>query len=289
MAKKKINYVTKESSTGANYIMAFRPEDYDIFEYRINKPIAVKDPNDTSEFDMHFIVQETDEIKINSKHKLEYFIPNNIALLLSISDKALNRGLQIYKIYLNPDKPENDITKYIKDEQVGFLKEKSRHYCDYIEEIETAIVFAYTAVEAFANISIPDNYIYKSAEKDGILYEKKAIERWTSLAEKVSVILPEIYDVKSIKSKSFYNHFKLLEEYRNAIIHQKSVERADFFKLYFKGNINEICKSSESVIRFFYDAHKESNRINPLWPWLIGNEKDFPIIYDDLSNIQRKD
>ncbi len=114
MSKKKINYVTKESPIGANYIMAFRPEDYDIFEYRINKPIALKDPNDTSEFDMHFIVQETDEIKINSKHKLEYFIPNNIALLLSISDKALKRGLEIYKIYLNPDKPENDITKYIK-------------------------------------------------------------------------------------------------------------------------------------------------------------------------------
>jgi len=42
-------------------------------------------------------------------------------------------------------------------------------------------------------------------------------------------------------------------------------------------------------IRFFYDAHKETNRINPLGTWLIGNEKDFPIIYDDLSKIQKKD
>jgi hypothetical protein len=289
MTKKKITYQVKESDVGANYIMAFRPEDYDIFEYRINKPIAVKDPKDNSGFDMHFIVQETDEIKLNSKHSLEYFIPNNIALLLSISDKALKRALAIYKENLNPDKPKNNISSVDKKERVNFLKDKSKYYCDYIEEVETAIVFSYTAIEAFANISIPDNYLYHSKDKAGVIYEKKAIERWTSLVEKVSTILPDIYNTKSIKNKSIFNNFKKLEQYRNAIIHQKSVERADFFKLYFKNNINDICKSSELVIRFFYDAHKETNRINPLWPWLIGNEKDFPIIYDDLSKVQKKE
>ncbi len=267
------------------YILAFRPEDYEIFEYRINKPISLKDPKDSSP--VHFVLQPTDEIKINSKHSLQYFVPNNIALLLSISDKALIRALDIFKENINPDKRTNDISKIEKEKKVDFLKTKSKSYCDYIEEIETSIVFSYTAVEAFANISIPEDYLFLSEEKEGILYKKKAIERWTSLVEKVSKILPDIYQASSIKTKPFWNSFKLLEEYRNSIIHQKTVDRAEFFKSYFKGNISDICKSGEAVIRFFYDAHTRKNKTNPLWPWLIGKEKDFPIVFEDLNKIQK--
>jgi hypothetical protein len=284
-----INFIYRESNVGSNYIMAFRPEDYHIFDYRINKPVTVREANRSNEpFTPDFIVQETDEIKIDSKHTLEYFIPNNIALLLSISDKSLKRGLEIFKHFINPDKPENDIARVSKDNRLDFLKQKSKHYCDYIEEIETAITFAYTAVEAFANISIPDNYLHKLPDKEGIIYEKQAIERWTSLVEKVATILPAIYKTKSIKSQPFWTNFKLLEDYRNAIVHQKTVERADFFKLYFKGNIKDICKSSEAVIKYFYEAHVETNKINPLWPWLVGKEKDFPVVFDDLSKITKK-
>lgn len=269
-----------------SYILAFRPQDYKIFEYRINKPVSIKDPNDSSP--IHFVLQSTDEIKINNRHSIEYFVPNNIALLLSISEKALNRALGIFKESINPDNPKNDVSKTTKENKVDFLKGKSKLYCDYIEEIETSIVFSYTAVEAFANISIPEDYLFHSPEKDGIIYTKKAIERWTSLEEKVAKILPDIYKANSIKSKKFWNSFKLLEQYRNSIIHQKTVEKADFFKSYFKDNISEICKSGESVIRYFYDAHTEKNKTNPLWPWLIGKEKDFPITLGDLSKIGKK-
>ncbi len=268
-----------------NYILAFRPEDYEIFEYRINKPISFKDPKDASQ--VHFVLQSSDEIRINSKQSLQYFVPNNIALLLSISEKALVRALTVFKDSINPDKPTNDISKIGNEKKVEFLKTKSKVYCDYIEEIETAIVFAYTAVEAFANISIPEDYLFLSEEKEGVLYKKKAIERWTSLNEKVSKILPEVYQTSGIKTKTFWSSFKLLEEYRNAIIHQKSVDRADFFKSYFKDNISNICKSGEAVIRFFYDAHSQQNKTNPLWPWMIGKEKDFPIIFEDLNKSQK--
>ncbi|MCW3107437.1 MAG: hypothetical protein JWQ09_1943 [Segetibacter sp.] len=33
-----------------SYILAFRPEDYEIFEYRINKPISHKDPRTPRRF-----------------------------------------------------------------------------------------------------------------------------------------------------------------------------------------------------------------------------------------------
>lgn len=272
-----------ENSSGV--ILAFRPQDYEIFEYRLNKPLSLKDPKDSSP--VHFVLQPTDKIKVNAKHTLEYFIPNNIALLLSISDKALKRALDIYKNDINPDKPKNDISKITKENKANFLKDKSKINCDYIEEIETAIVFSYTAVEAFANISIPENYTFQSQEKEGILYQKKAIERWTSLVEKVSKILPDIYKAHDIKSKRFWNNFKLLEDYRNSIIHQKTVDRVEFFKTYFKDNISDICKSGEQVMRYFYDAHTEKNKTNPLWPWLIGKEKDFPITLGNLDKIVR--
>ena len=50
---------------------------------------------------------------------------------------------------------------------------------NYIEEIQTAIVFGYTALEAFSNLSIPEKYVYTAKPNSkGIVeaFDKMAIE-----------------------------------------------------------------------------------------------------------------
>lgn len=271
----------KENNEKHFIMMGYSPSKYEIFESRLKKPISVVRPEDPP-VDFALVFQEADQIKIHSKKKLEFFIPNNIAILISTSTKALTEAKDIYKKNLNPDNPQNG---YLENEnQVDFMKRKSVHFCDYIEKIQTGIVFSYTAVEAFVNISIPDNYHYLLKDKKGVIYDKFAIERWVSLRDKLEFILTDIYKTKSIKEDSNWNNFLKLEAIRNNIIHQKSADNSDFFKEYFKSSIYDICESTEGIIRFFYDKHNEENRTNPLWPWLIGKEKDFPIKIDSWEN-----
>lgn len=279
----------KEKKDNQFIMMGYTPSKYEIFEPRLKKPISIVRPDDPP-VDFALVFQEADKIKLHSKKNLEFFVPNNIALLISTSSKSLDDAKDIYKNKLNQDNPKNG---YKKDEvQVDFMKRKSSSFCDYIEKIQTGIVFSYTAIEAFANISIPDNYHYIIKNKKGVIYDKFAIERWVSLREKLEFILTEIYKTESIKSDSNWNNFLKLESLKNNIIHQKSDNHSDFFKEYFKDDIYGICKSTEGIIRFFYDKHNKENRTNPLWPWLIGKEKDFPIKVDSWDNwepVEKKD
>jgi hypothetical protein len=135
--------------------MGYSSNEYEIFEPRLKKPIAFVREGDPPAEKFALIFQAIDDIKINRNKKIKYFVPNNIALLLSNSDKALIEAKHIYKNQINPDKTANDPTN--QKDITKFLKEKSSTFCDYIEKIQTGIVFSYTAVEAFANISIPEN------------------------------------------------------------------------------------------------------------------------------------
>lgn len=58
---------------------------------------------------------------------------------------------------------------------------------NFIETVQVAIVFGYTALETFANLSIPQNLEYKAnINSKGIIkiYNKNAIERWVTLITK---------------------------------------------------------------------------------------------------------
>jgi len=276
----------KESKnrTGKTFGLVFcvYPEQYKIFDYRINKPICIKKiENGIEEGSM--ILQELDQITFG-KNNLLYFPPNNVGVLLSISRGSLEEAKNIFEYKIDPKKFEYPLNNS-KDDHKQFLIEKSKIICDFIEKIQISIVFSYTALETFSNLSIPENYVYKKISDKGVaeLYNKKTIERWIPLREKLSIILPEIYQTKKLKSQKCWSYYIKLETYRHNIIHQKSIKRTEFYKNYFKTDIFKICQSGEDIIKFFYQQHSEKNKTNPLWPWLINKEKEFPLILDFKS------
>ncbi|EHA1081063.1 TPA: hypothetical protein ACX6O4_000482 [Photobacterium damselae] len=267
----------KKQSTRSMFVVETDVSKYDYKDNRAMKPYCI-DCKDHPEYPMSVAFQEVDKVKLSKNRSIEYFVPNNIALLLSSSRKALISAETMYKeVFLKYDEQKNEIKKEILWKNCSLVS-------DYIELIQTSIVFGYTALEAFANISIPDGYIYISKPNNKGIKEqldKFAIERWLRLQDKLDIVLPDIYQAHKLSTKSYWAHFLLLEEHRNNIIHQKSIDKTSFFFEYFKPKIFDVLKVPEKIVRFFHDENIMKNtsgaQANLMWPWLKG-AMSYPIM-----------
>ncbi len=96
----------------------------------------------------------------------------------------------------------------------------------YLEDVMASVVFAYTALEAFANEEIPDDFVHTiTKSKCSEVFNKSQIERSLSLQIKLGDILPAITGITSPKGTKVWQDFVALEELRNSIIHMKTMDR----------------------------------------------------------------
>lgn len=247
-------------------VVGLNPENYKAIDFRMMKPTF----HFAQDRSGSMLIQELDTVKLNRTRQISYFVPNNIGMLMSVSAKSADRAKVLFNKKFKCSHYELDIAKLAGDKKEA-LGAISQDVYDYIEEIQSAIVFAYTALEAFANLSIPSNYVYKAKKNSkGIVesYDKEAIERWLSLKVKIKTILPELYGTKPVEKQNWWGQFVTLEEYRNEIIHQKSIGATEFYKAYFKDSIFNIIDCVESIISCFYVAHRNNGKTNEVWPWL---------------------
>lgn len=256
--------------SGRTMVVVGEATNYTYKDHRAMKPILVECP-DHPKYSMNNSFQYADTVKVSKNKKLEYFVPNNISILLSNSQSALKLAKKMYYEEL----PKH--IEIIDDKVTERLWDNCTFVSDYIEKIQTAIVFSYTALEAFANISIPDDYIYLSKmNSKGIKeqFDREAIERWLSLKDKLNLVLPGIYKSKQINKERIWSQFLFLENYRNQIIHQKAIESTSFYYDYFKPNIFKVLEVSEKIICFFHDSNdiksNDGANVNLMWPWLNG-------------------
>lgn len=267
-----------EKKNKIGIVVGLFPDQYKVVDPRFNKPVCHQ-KIENGEITGSMLLQDLDATKVDRKKEITYFCPNNIAMLLSVNSKSLEQAKSIYSDFFQNSSVEFELKK-IKGDKKAFLNVISTRVCDYIECIQTAIVFGYTALETFANLSIPDEYSYEtisSSKGTKEIYDKVAIERWLSLKVKLQYILKEIYGTKKPEAQNWWGHFSNLEKYRNDIIHQKTINSTSFYKAYFKKSVFQACESPVSVIRFFYEEHAENNRTNPIWPWLVNEKNYFPI------------
>ena len=100
---------------------------------------------------------------------------------------------------------------------------------EFLERRMGSIVFAFSALEAFANEHIPVDYLYKIERSDKRcieVYNKEQIENRLSLDVKLGDILPGIMKVKPPKGGSMWSGYKRLKTLRDRIIHCKSKDRS---------------------------------------------------------------
>jgi hypothetical protein len=122
---------------------------------------------------------------------------------ISITDPSppalfLNRAIKSYNEagLIHPLKEEN-FKNLIKGDN-------SEQAFNYLEAMMACIVFSFTALEAFANELIPEDYHRNMENEDGVSIPrgKDWIENHTSLDEKLSRILPEVIFTKPKGKKS---------------------------------------------------------------------------------------
>jgi hypothetical protein len=259
-------------------VVGLFPDQYKIVDPRLNKPVCHQKV-EKGEVTGSMLLQDIDTVSIGNGREITYFCPNNVAVLLSTSLKALDKARELYEGFFRAASVEYRVESVDEDKKT-FLNRVSSAVCDYIEHVQTSIVFAYTALETFANLSIPEGYQYQTENKSkGIreTYDKDAIERWLSLKVKVQCILREIYETKAVERQKWWGRFSNLERYRNELIHQKTIQSTSFYKAYFEPSVFLACECPLPVIKFFYETHAAKNRTNPIWPWLVSEKNYFPV------------
>jgi hypothetical protein len=143
-------------------------------------------------------------------------VPNATSICLNISRRCWLESRAIRK--------QSGIDSSRKN-TVAF--EEEEFAIDYLELVMQSVVFAFTALEAFANEMITADYIYKKKGNKCIEnYNKTEIERWLSIDEKYDKILPLALSVKSPKGNHrAWSDLLKLKEVRDRLIHMKSDDR----------------------------------------------------------------
>jgi len=150
------------------------------------------------------------------KKVVSFGLPSGPALFLHLSHRAYLKVKDI-----------DPLSLFDRHDQGTWPDDQSKLF-DFLEDSISYSVFAFTALEAFANESIPNDFKYTfKPEKTGEekVYGKDEIERKINLDEKLHIILPNIYNVPSPKGKKVWGHYKEIKKVRDRIIHLKSVDR----------------------------------------------------------------
>ena len=197
---------TKEAKHGL--VVGTTPDSFCLVDKRLMKPVCHQSFNN-GVLEGSMLIQSVDKVSISRRNNVSYFVPNNIALLLSISNKSLKEAKAVYSKYFSNKEIELDLEKMTND-RGKMMSKASSLVCDYLESIQSSIVFGYTAIEAFVDLSIPEQYEYttdKNSKGISETYDKEAIERWLPLRTKVKLILTDIYQTKTIESQKWWEHF----------------------------------------------------------------------------------
>lgn len=141
-------------------------------DYRKDRDWRVKKPHvmlNQDNFTQRFIF-DSNWVLVFDHLETMLIQPNDVALYSNIADRCLKQAMEFYEKVILPRHKQ----------WLGNFPslEKQKEYYNYFEIIIQAVIFAYTALEAFANICIPNGWEYFT-ESNGVktIYSKEAIER----------------------------------------------------------------------------------------------------------------
>ncbi len=245
-------------------------------DIRFNPPFLVTHEDSG----VNLLMQEFDVVDYEDS-RLLYYTPNQVSIFLSIAGRNVNAAKKTRKQILR-DSSERDLLAEKKVDTEKLLN-NSKRVCEFFEAIQTAVVFAFTAIESFVNLSIPANYVYEKKTKRCVeQYDKSKIERYVDWKTKISTILVDIYQTPKISNEKWWGNFLLLVKLRNDIVHQKSSRDTEQLAQLFKEEIFEICVSALQVIGFFFQHTFEKKNAT-----FVGSSNTWPIL--DPNNFVVRD
>lgn len=148
---------------------------------------------------------------------VSFAIPSHPAICLHVANQA---HIKSSSVDLSSLVVKSKNSHQVASDKIGWLY-------NFFEQRFLNIVFSFTALEAFANQNIPDDYSFCRIRQDkrcNELYNKEQIERNLSLDIKLSEVLPEITDIKFDKGTKLWSDYAKLKSVRDRIIHVKSID-----------------------------------------------------------------
>ncbi|MDO7745185.1 MAG: hypothetical protein MUP99_15490 [Pedobacter sp.] len=200
--------------------------------------------------------------------------PNDISLYSNIAEKSLEKAIHFHNGIIMPR---------FKHANHGTFpsQEIQNEYYDYFELITTALIFAFTALEAFANSIIPNNIELEKA--DGSVHTKTNIE-WYSMEEKLTVISQHVLMAPAPQEQNWWARLKTLQNIRNQSIHtRQSDSQVRYSRLLGKDIFNVIGVHKE-VILFYgnFIAKNVPDMINS-FPYGFGQDQVIPATMSDKT------
>lgn len=156
-------------------------------------------------------------LRLTKKKTITIPLPNATALFLSSAAKSFSAAKAL--------RDESGFDKSLHSE-VSFGADAM--VFDYLEHMLSATVLAFTAVEAFVNEVIPEEYVYPRQRRTQKILEltaKEDIERFVPLDEKLASVLPEVFACASPKGSRCWQEYQQLKGIRDRIVHMKSNDR----------------------------------------------------------------
>lgn len=215
-------------------------------DYRKDKDWRVKKPHIILNQDnfTHLFIFDSNWVLVFDHLETMLIQPNDVALYSNIADRCLKQAQEFYEKVILPR----------HEQWHGSFPslEKQKEYYDYFEIIIQAVIFAYTALEAFANICIPNGWEYQT-EANGIktIYSKEAIERKFPLREKFKKIIRSILNTPDPSRENWWMSFTELENLRNEIIHTKQSKSEERYAKLLSQSIFDIVQNHKSIIQFY--------------------------------------
>lgn len=171
--------------------------------------------------------------------------PNDIAIYSNISMSNLEKVKNFHKETIIPRQKSGWGSKILKQNEL-------KKYYDYFEIAITSIVFAYTAIEAFANTCIPNGFTYSYTNKGEKFTDvKETIEKTYSLRKKLKDILPSILGCTSPTQEKWWTKFTELENLRNEIIHSKDSKSEDRYSKLLSTSLIRKVDVHKDVIQYY--------------------------------------
>lgn len=145
-----------------------------------------------------------------------FALPSAPALYLSLARNAHNSRIAI----------DIDGCFFSHPDPQGTWPEDHQLLFDFFELFIAEVIFSFTAIEAFANESIPSEFIYSWKNSKVVKQLARVeIERCVPLDEKLKKVLPQANKVKSPAGTKAWQGFKDLKSIRDRVVHMKSIDR----------------------------------------------------------------
>lgn len=248
-------------------ISEFKEESFKLLDIRFLPP-KVLVPSDLDNY--KFISRDVEEVNIKNL-KIQFLTPSMVALQINIANESIRNIKKLKdRIKTIPSEQKKE-DRELGEKIIGHTLE----VYEFIEQAQKSIIFSFTALETFVNLSIPKDFIWeKTTARKKEIYNKEQIERYIPWKEKINLVITDIYKLPEIKKTEFWSSLMELLEIRNRLIHIKSSDDTEVLSDILNKDIIRICFSSQEYINYISENVTENEHVKT-----VDIEK-FPIISD---------